>query len=240
MTRNLKALGLAVGAMLVMSAALASAAQAETGALTAEKYPAIVTGQKLNAVPVLDIGAGPIRTVVCATTDLNATLFGPTDPVTFTPVYGGCVSEPGGLPMTLTMNGCDYTVGFTKPGTTGDPFGTGKLTAAIDCPAGQKIEIHIYENAAKHAEGISLCTYDVLAQPAVPAGVFHNRQGNPNDVEATVEAKFTAQRTAGPQFLCGGPPPNQHLPITLTGNYTLRAFDDFGGFEGAPIPLDVG
>ncbi len=240
MTRNLKALGLAVGAMLVMSAALASAAQAETGVLTAQKYPAIVTGQKTNAVPVFDIGAGPIRTVVCPTADLDGTLLGPTDPVTFTPTYTGCVSEPGGLPMTITMNGCDYTVGFTRPGSTGDPPETGKLTASIDCPEGQKIEIHIYENAAAHAANVSLCTYDIGPQAAVPAGVYHNRQGNPGDVEATVEAKFTSLRTVGPQMLCGGPPPNQHLPITLTGNYTLRAFDDFGGIEGAQIPLDVG
>jgi hypothetical protein len=241
MPRNLKALGLAVGAMLVMSAALASAAQAETGALTAQKYPAIVTGQKVNAVPVFDIGAAPIRTVVCPTADLDGTLFGPTDPVTFTPTYGGCVSEPGGLPMTIAMNGCDYTVGFARPNTTGEEGATGKLTAAIDCPAGQKIEIHIYENAANHAGGVALCTYDIPPQAAVAAGVYHNKQGNPGDVEATLGAKFTAQRTVGPPMLCGGPPPTQHLPITLTGAYTLRAFDDFGGgIEGAQIGLDVG
>lgn len=241
MTRKLKSMSMALAAMLVTSAALASAAQAETGALTTPVYPSIVTGQKVDAAPVFDIGAGPIRTAVCPTADLDATLVGPTDPVTFTPTYTGCVSEPGALPMTITFNGCDYTIGFTKPGSTGDPAGTGKMTATIDCPAGQKIEIHIYESAAKHAEGISLCTYDLLPQGPVPAGVYHNRQGNPNDVEATIEAKFTAQRTAGPQVLCGGPPPNQHLPITLTGIYTLRAFQDLpGGGEGGLLPLDVG
>ncbi len=40
--------------------------------------------------------------------------------------------------------------------------------------------------------------------------------------------------------VCGGDPFTQHLPITLTGNYTLRAFQDFAGMEGAQIPLDVG
>jgi hypothetical protein len=33
----------------------------------------------------------------------------------------------------------------------------------------------------------------------------------------------------------------QHLPIQLTGNYTLRGFEELiGGGEGAPIPLHVG
>jgi hypothetical protein len=240
MIRNFKVLALAVGAVLSMSAVLASGAQAETGVLTAAQYPAIVTGQKVNEGPVFDIGVGPLRTVVCPTADLDGTLVGPIDPVTLAPTYVGCFSEPGGLPMTITTNGCDYTFGVTRPGSTGDPAGTGKLTAAIDCPAGQQIEIHIYENAAKHAEGISLCTYDIGAQAAVPAGFYHNRNGMPKDVEATVEAKFTAKSTIGPAMVCGGNMVNQHLPITLTGIYTLRAFEDFGAFEGQQIGLDVG
>ena len=57
MTQRLRTLGLALAAMLVTSAALSAAAQAETGVLTAPAYPTIVTGQKVNAVPVFDIGA---------------------------------------------------------------------------------------------------------------------------------------------------------------------------------------
>jgi hypothetical protein len=61
------------------------------------------------------------------------------------------------------------------------------------------------------------------------------------DVDLTVNARFTASSTIGAGFLpCGGDPLTQHLPITLTGNYTLRAFDDFNGVEGAQIPVDVG
>ncbi len=160
--------------------------------------------------------------------------------MTFTPTYSGCTSQPGFLPVTITTNGCDYTFGVSRPGSTQDPPETGKLTTAIDCPAGQQIEIHIYENAAKHAENVSLCTYDIGPSQAVPGGVYHNRIGPPKDVEATVEAKFTGRSTLGGAMLCGGMPPNKHLPITLTGNYTLRAFQDFAGLEGAQIGLDVG
>lgn len=240
MTRNLKALALAVGAVLSMSAVLASAAQAETGVLTAPQYPAIVTGEQGPAGAVtFDIGPGPIKTVSCATSDLDGTLFGPTDPVTLKPTYVNCTSMPGFMPTTITTNGCDYTVGVSRPGTTGQPMTTGKLGAAIDCPAGQTIEIHIYENAFMHAANISLCTYDVLPQPAVPAGIYHNTAGMPPDVLATVKAGFTTRNTIGPAAVCGANA-NEHLPVTLTGQYTLRGYEDIGGAEGQQIPLDVG
>jgi len=241
MTRNLKALALALSAVLSLSAVLAAAAQAETGVLTAPQYPALVTGEQGPAGAVtFDIGPGPMKTVSCATSDLDATLFGPTDPVTFKPTYNNCTAMPGFMPVTITTNGCDYTVGVSRPGTTGQPATTGKLGAAIDCPVGQSIEIHIYENAFMHAANVSLCTYDVLPQPAVPAGIYHNTPGAvPPDVLATVQASFTTRNTIGPAAVCGANA-NEHLPVTLTGQYTLRGYEDIGGFEGAQIPLDVG
>jgi hypothetical protein len=237
MMRKLKLLGLAIGAVLAMTALAASAAHAETGALTAEGFPAFVTGEKVNVGPTFDIGEG--RTVTCATSDLDATLVGPTDPVTFMPTYNGCLSEPGAGPATITTNGCDYRIGFTKPGTTGDLMTTGKMRAAVICPAGQTLEIHLYANAAEHAGNNAFCTYDILPQGMVAAGVYHNVAGFPNDVTATVQATFTAKSTIGPAFVCGVGE-NEHLPITLTGSYTLKAFEDFGGVEGGQIGLDVG
>lgn len=240
MTRNLKLLGLAVGAMLAMSSMLASAAQAETGVMTAPQYPAIVTGEQLGGV-TFDMGEAPIRTVSC-NSKLDGTLNGPTDPVTFTPTYSNCVSEPGGAtPVTITMNGCDYTVGFGRPGTTQQPVTTGTMQAWVNCPAGQQIEIHVYQNAFSHAANMSICTYDIGPQGPVPGGIYHNIFVGIPDVDATVNAKFTGVSTIGAGgVICGGNPATQHLPITLTGNYTLRAFQDFGGVEGGQIPLDVG
>lgn len=240
MTRTLKALGLAMASMAALAAVMAPAAQAETGALTTAGFPSIVTGGQLGGV-TFDIGEGPLKTVACGTSDLESTLVGPTDPVTFKPIYGACVAEPGAMPTTVTTNGCDYNIGFSRPGTTQTPETTGLMQAWIFCPAGQQIEIHIYENAAAHAANVSLCTYDIGPQGPVAAGVYHNVFGNPNDVVATIRAKFTAKRTAGPGFLCGGMNMLQHLPVSLTGDYTLRGFQELiGGGEGAPIPLHVG
>jgi len=235
----LKALGLALGVIATMVALAAPSALGATGALTTNAYPAIVTGPQV-AGPTFDIGEGPLKTIGCETADLNSTLAGPTDPVTFTPIYGNCVSEPGAMPVTVTLHGCDYSFGVSKPGTTEQPPGTGKLEAWIICPAGQLIEIHVYENAFTHAANMPLCTYDIAGQGPVAAGIYHNVAANPNDVLATVKAKFTAKRT-GPEFLCGGGGPLQHLPVTLTGSYTLKAFQEFaGGGEGMQQPLDVG
>ncbi|HXR61272.1 MAG TPA: hypothetical protein VN732_08105 [Solirubrobacterales bacterium] len=246
MTRKFKALGLALGAMAALVAFGAPAAQAETGALTTVGFPAIITGQQAPGV-TFDIGVGPLRTVACATSDLETTFgAGPAaDPVTFNPRYENCTSEPGGMtPVTVTMNGCDYTIGFGRPGTTGQQQGTGTMHAWVQCPAGQQIEIHVYANLFAHAANMSTCTYDIGAQGQVPAGIYHNtaHAGMIPDVKATINATFTATSTIGVGgAVCGGNPMNQgHLPITLTGEYTMRSFVDAGGNEGGQWPLHVG
>lgn len=240
MARIFKTLGLALSALAALVAVMAPAAQAETGVLTAQQYPAIVTGEQQGG-PSFDIGEPLIRNVQCTTADLNSTLFGPSDPATFTATYQNCRSEPGLTPVTVTMNGCHYQVGFSRPGTTGFPATTGPMQARISCPEGQQIEIHVYENSVRHAENVSTCTYDIGRQGFVPAGVYHNTAFGIPDVDATIRATFTARSTIGAGGgICGGDPFTQHLSITLTGNYTLRGFQDFGGFEGAQIPVDVG
>ncbi len=239
MTRILKALGIALAAVATMVAVAAPAAQAETGALTAAQYPAFITSEQ-GPGPVFDIGANPVRTVTCATSDLNATIFGPADPVTLKPIYGGCFSEPGGFPATVTTNNCDYRIGVSKPNTTGivSP-NTGRLHASLVCPAGQQLEIHVYENPAMHAANVSTCTYDVAPQGPVPAGIYHNIPGAvPTDVLATVDATFNGLSTIGPAFICGGNA-FENVPVTLTGNYTLKGYQDLGFVEGEPQPIVI-
>lgn len=237
MTRILKSLGVAMAAIAAFAAVAASTASAETGALTSQGQ-AIVTGPQPAGI-AFDIGAAPIFAVNCGPAKLDATIEGPTDPVTFRPTYNVCSAGGGALPVTVTMNGCDYQLGFTKPGSTEMPETTGRIRAAIACPDGQAIQIHVYENAMRHAEGVSLCTYHIAPQGPVPAGIYHNTAGMPPHVDANINAQFTARRTAGAEMVCGGNMFNQHLPITLTGNYTLRAFEDENGIDGPPTGLHV-
>lgn len=238
MSRLLKALTVAMSAMALF-AVMASAAHAETGALTAAEYPAIITGEQGPGAS-FDIGAGAVRTVNCATSDLSATIPGPADPVTFKPVYGGCTSEPGGFPATVTTNGCDYRLGVSKPMTTEIVFPTtGRMQVSLFCPAGTQLEIHVYENGAMHAAGVSTCKYDVGPQGPVNAGIYHNTPGAvPTDVLATVDATFNGLSTLGPAFICAAGA-FEMTPVTLTGNYTLKGYQDMGFVEGAQIPITI-
>jgi hypothetical protein len=239
MSRIFKTLGLAAAAVAALVAVMAPAAQAETGVLTTAGFPSIVTAQQQGG-PTFDIGDPWQQTVTCGS-NLEATLFGPTDPVTFRPNYANCTSDPAQRPVTITMNGCDYQLGFTRPGTTGTPMTTGTIQARINCPVGQQIQIHVYENAAQHAANVSTCTYDIGPQGPVPAGVYHNTMAGIPDVDLTLNARFTARSTIGAGgAICGGDPITQHLPITLTGTYTMGGFQDIQGAEGAPIPTDIG
>jgi len=238
MTRLLKALGVAISAM-AMFAVMASAAHAETGTLTATEYPAFITGEQTVPV-VFDIGAGPARTVECAISRMDSTIMGPTDPVTFKPSYTGCISNPGGVPATVTVNNCDYSFGVSKPNTTGvASANTGLLHASLNCLAGPALEIHVYENAARHMENVPTCRYDIATQGPVLAGIYHNVvAAAPTDILATVNATFNAFNTQGPIATCGAMA-FQNIPITLTGKYTLRGFKDNAGVEEGQIPIDI-
>jgi hypothetical protein len=237
MARILKALGAAACAVAALVAVMAPAAQAEPGQLIPNGFPAIVTGQQQNGI-TFDIGAGPLKTVTCES-QLDSTLEAAANPVTFRPTYANCVAEPEAMPTTVTLNDCDYRLGFSKPGTTGAAAATGTIQAAIACPDGA-IEIHVYEDAMAHAGNEPLCTYDIAPQGPVAGGVYHNTQGMPDYVTATVQAGFTAKSTIGPAMVCGGNMFNQHLPITLTGDYTMKAFEDINGVEGELVDLRVG
>jgi hypothetical protein len=235
MTRLLKALGIAMSA-IAMFAVMASAAHAETGTLTAAEYPAFITGEQVPGLN-FDLGAGAARTVECGISTLSSTIKEPTDPVTFKPFYANCISQPGGFPTTVNTNGCHYTVGVSKPGTTGLEGPTGRMHTALNCPPGQQIQIHVYETAAKHAANNPTCTYDLGPQGPIAGGIYHNLMA---DVMATFAANFVALNTMGPPFICGGAP-FEIIPARLTGNYTLRGFQDLEGeVEGALMPIDIG
>ncbi len=107
MMRNLKVLGTALAAVLVLGAAFASFASAADD-LTAEKYPVKITGNNDPSSAILKTTAGSHE---CTTSTLTATLLNSsssTPSLTVTPDYSGCTCL--GVACTIDMNGCDYTV----------------------------------------------------------------------------------------------------------------------------------
>jgi hypothetical protein len=175
MTRNLKALGLALVAVFAISAVAASTASAQgahngmltadgpmtlKGTLTGEELAnsltsfgqkvtcpeAIYTGHKYNITPHEKIPSG-------ATT------------VTITPHYGICRINPT-IRMTVDMNECDYVFHLTETvtGTVNDEY---KITATIVCPTGHHISLTLFTNEEFHkVKKQSFCHITITEAPS--------------------------------------------------------------------------
>jgi len=136
MTRTLKSLGLAVVAVLAMSAVVASAAQAQ--ATTAKftsmgKYPATFTGANGAGQETFKTEAG---TVECASS-FHGVTGEATQTVEVSPTYTGCVAF-GFLNATVSMEGCKYTFKLTT--TLINPHRY-QAHVNVHCPAGKTIKI---------------------------------------------------------------------------------------------------
>jgi hypothetical protein len=192
---NFKPLGLALVAVLAMGIVVASAAQAST--VTAESYPATITGAQVGTNE-LSIGSGA-RKVTCSTATAHGTLASPgVSTITLAPTYSGCTST-GGLPLTISTNGCVYTLSPTSVTAT-----TGTGLVAIDCPAGQEITIDIYENAAGHASDTEKCEYHLKPQGPLAAGEYHNEgTGSTREISITLKLSIHTVNTVGSALTCG-------------------------------------
>jgi hypothetical protein len=230
MTRNLKALGLALVAALAISVAFASAAQATTDPLevTCEEYPCTLTGENIEHEGSIDfqysVGATTFR---CSHVTATATIESEAenDEVTAEPTYTGCTASPGNLPVTVTMNGCAYILhgGNVTPGED-HHFDEGTIT--IECPDNLNIETHVYQNAHNHSTGVSLCTYHIGEQTIGGSDeiTYTNTTGSPDDVDLTFnEAETDITKTSG-GILC----PTGGGHVLYRGGLTLRAYEDPG------------
>jgi hypothetical protein len=161
MSRNLKALGLALIAVLALSGVAAVAAQAETAIESELKAPAVTkldvindpTGKPDDGAR-LTIGNGA-RFVECEVFDFTGTLTGSATTVKGTVEYTKCyANEITTSPVTVTHNKCELTITPLKDST---------ATTTVSCPKGtpQEIQIHVFENEKAEKENKVLCTYDV-------------------------------------------------------------------------------
>ncbi|HYJ21927.1 MAG TPA: hypothetical protein VEW07_07890 [Solirubrobacterales bacterium] len=219
MNGKLKALGLALIAVLALSAFSATASQG-AAVVTAGAYPATLEGKdvktKHGELARLTIGSGA-RYVECTTATLAATISEAKTEVDVTPSYSGCFSN--GLttvPATVTMNGCFFRLHATT---------TEKGQATVVCGGGAKIEVHVYESAVKHEENKPICTYDIEGQgPITGAKLGIINAGEPNEgisVNLAELAKFNVTSTMGPLSVCGVNGTSGHAATTgsLRGEY---------------------
>ena len=131
MIRNLKSLGLALVAVLAMSAVVASAAQA-VPSFTASAYPATGTGSNKAGSETFTTEAG---TVQCDS-HFEGTLTEASSTLTITPKYSECTAF-GFLNATVETEGCTYVFHATEQ------VSAGVYNSHVDvvCPEGKSIKI---------------------------------------------------------------------------------------------------
>jgi hypothetical protein len=244
MTRNLKALGLALVAVFAMSAIAASAAQAEGApSLTPASYPAwLTTTAEGNQVYTTDTG----QKVECTTVTGQATIekagVGDTS-VTSTDIkYSGCNALIGTstLPATVDMTGCDFKFSGGKT----DPADSTHYTnaaVAIECPVGVTgPDVTIFSSAANHTAGTALCHITVWNSVTAGSVTYTNVAGATNTVTLkSVGIQNPVTRSGS--LLCGNPATATYVGATIVKAFKDEGFQADGTTpkEGAQVGLTV-
>jgi hypothetical protein len=168
MIRNLKTLGLAFAVVFTLSAVVASGASAQSqGRLTSDGQVTLdLTGEvgaieRITAQFAIECPNTPYTGHQYNTTPHAFVPSGSTT-ITVTPKYVNCAVTPGGFPVTVDMNGCDYVLHIGE--TTGGVAGTYGITFDVICPAGNEITITVFLNPAKHGENKLLCKMHIKSQ----------------------------------------------------------------------------
>jgi hypothetical protein len=181
MTRNFKVLGLAVMAVLAVSAVAASAASAQNGRITSTGNFTL-TGTEI-AGEKNGLSFNGLETT-CPGSTYDAHKYNVTPHVaipsgaetaTITPTYkqvngsgdANCRSNPGNLPTTIDMNGCDYVahLGVTT-GVANQYF----VTYDLVCPEGKNVTVTIWFSEAEHTEKKESCTLHIAPKAGLGGG----------------------------------------------------------------------
>ncbi len=195
MIRNLKVLGLALGAVFAFSAMAASSASAIDTFTTSAGASDTVTG--VSHDNVFNI-TGPEAKVECTTSHFSGTIANNSAHATITPTYTGIIGEtphnnpecngPFGSTAAVNMTTCDYDLTGT---TTGSDSGT-DATISITCTtAGDEIMVTTSLGAV----------LKIPAQTPTSGGVTYTNEGL-----TKVKVKATATGityTCSTAFLCG-------------------------------------
>ena len=214
-----------------MSALTASAAQAQLK-ITATG-PTWLTFDALTPQEFTTPGGTIVR---CTTVGGHATVINNQTEVRATNVsYSGCSTNIEGTAVTVTMNGCEYLFHGGKTDPLNPEHG---IEGEVDliCPEGKVVEIHIYQNAAKHAEGVSLCTLTVPGFKNAKEITYTNTAETkgppviPNDFDLKA-VEVPVPYTRHGSLLCGAASATAHYH----GEITVTGFKDLGSSGGNPL-----
>jgi hypothetical protein len=202
MIRNLKALGLALVAILAMAVFASSASAESPGIFTAKTYPAHIYAEDTDDTFTV---AGNI--IQCTHGTFTGVAEKASTKITIEPEYTNCTKN-GTEPATVTMNKCAYV--FEVGTMTGHTEAHGSVE--IECPVGKVIEVHSYTNHAAHTGNSPNCTVTIGPQTVGNVTYTNNLATTDVFVESTdKEGIIVAAQTHG---AC-----SFGLTINTTGDY---------------------
>lgn len=233
MTRNLKALGLALVAVFALSAVASAAAQAESKFMAAE-YPVTIHGSQTTK-HIFKYGGNE---VTCENAEFNGSATAASSEIEIEPAYTNChVNVLGSiLPATVTIGTppagkkC-YLFKITGTDPT-DPTNLDKAvgTVTIQC----EFIIHIYASAKEHEEGkTSLCTLAVSAPQGPFTGVTFENNTATGHVNVNASISGIAVTRTG-STLCGA----ASGTATYTGNTAMEGKNSLGNADAITVEME--
>jgi hypothetical protein len=241
MIRNLKALGLAVGAVFALASVTASSATAQQGFLTSDG-PVTLRGVELGAPGSNTLTAFGLS-VSCPgsggtghkyeTTPHQLIPSGATT-ITITPEIVNCVIVGLNWPLTTDFNGCDYV---THIGVTTGGEHTYGGTLDIDCPPGQQILWTMWTAGQSH-ETAPFCVFHVPEAGNHGLSGAHVKDTTKGDLEINgtlVGIDITRTKSASHPILCPESTTtvgSAHLDGTIRGFNAIGASTDIALSHG--------
>jgi hypothetical protein len=191
MKRKIKALGLALVAVLAIGAVAAQGAWANAPKFAAGGYPAHITAEADPSAPAQTLTTS-IGEVTCSELSGTATLEGQSSELLGEHIeYDGCQLTEGEVPATVAMNGCHYV--FEVQATVSETTSTGSVD--IECTTKKPILIDVDDGA---------CLIEVPGGQHLTGVAYHNVHPEGHEEELTVEANLANQLEAAYEgALCG-------------------------------------
>jgi hypothetical protein len=207
MIRNLKVMGLVLGAFFAMSALGASAASAAKITIAGGAATTLTGTDTVGQKSVLQFNAN--QTLQChghydigkvttfAQTGTHTGVENGNEAVTVVPTYSGCEAFLNGSlvgPATVTNEGCDFDI--TAGALSG---GKANTSATLRCPTGKSIIVHVYTNST-HASNICTFTFGAAGNEGKTGGFLQNGEAG----TLTLGGKSTGIKASRTGLLCGG------------------------------------
>jgi hypothetical protein len=190
MIRDLRAFGLALVTVLVMSGTVASAAWGVTddAQVTVDSFLATLDGTQ--AQPPVMTREG--RTTTCKNVEFHGELANSNSnrtTVTGTPTFSNChttIPLLGTLPITITMNGCAFLFHLVENTSQMAYIANAEMT----CSPGKQWETHVYSSHSNHTNNTSLCTAKIPGQTSLG-----DRLRSQTNLQAKIGRKTTSKPT---------------------------------------------